>query len=123
MTGAEETMMLGTTSPLINPLPQDTPMIPMEQGHLTSSMTPSLDKPRMSDSSTPDNTMKIKKLFTSALTTPTTHYMKTMPSISRDGRNSGRWNASTTETLTNIQQEMAHGNQNLETLLGYWHLG
>jgi hypothetical protein len=54
--------MLGTTGPLINPFPQDTPMIPMEQGHLTSSMIPSLDEPRMPDSSTPGSTMKIRKL-------------------------------------------------------------
>jgi hypothetical protein len=87
-TGAEETMMLGTTGPLINPFPQDTPMIPIEQGHLTSSMTPSLDEPWMPNSSTPGSTMKIRKLFTSALTTPSTHYMKTMPSMSRDGRSS-----------------------------------
>jgi hypothetical protein len=42
----------------------------------------------MSDSSTPDSTMKIRKLFASAPTTPSTHYMKTMPSMSRDGRSS-----------------------------------
>jgi hypothetical protein len=118
-TGAEEAMMLGTTDPLINPFPQDTPMIPMEQGHLTSSMTPNLDEPRMPDSSTPGSTMKMRKLFTSAPTTPSTHYMNTMPSMSKDGREQRRWNASTTKTLTNIQQEMARGNQNLETLLGY----
>jgi hypothetical protein len=88
MTGVEETMMLGTTGPLINPFPQDTLMIPMEQGHLTSSMTPSLDETQMLDSSTPGSTMKIRKLFISAPTTPSTYYMKTMPSMSRDGRSS-----------------------------------
>jgi hypothetical protein len=32
--------------------------------------------------------MKIRKLFASALTTPSTHSMKTMPSMSKDGRSS-----------------------------------